>query len=1603
MATDGKSLAITTGIYSIIAIVVFILFSKWRTARLTKKFFSPKLFVKDPGSARPPNVKSRFGAWVPQVLYMSEADLIRCGGVDAAMYIKILRMGFEIFCVVAFFTLVIILPINLTGGEVDKLMATPAGLETNPLYKYLVPAAAPAPEASSDSSEENKITTLPDIYNSTVGDAPPGMMWWNYNNNINPDAYQTPEEVLGPAFATYGWMWLQSYQEIKYKFSSLDKTTIANVTAGSARLWAHAVVTYVVSFFIYYWLWKYNKEGLRLRIFYLINQPAGAESHTVLCQDVPGVPYGTIPQRADGTLLKLIPKSIKEKAYQQTAMLARKGTGTFTHGVGKVGHAVEGHAKELGGADDIESANAAAAEALSGGGKMHIDPSSGRWEMRDAWVDAVQGIQGHEGSVHGMVEEEFRKVYHDDLAAVHMVHDTSKLDPLVAEYAKVRLAATDLVDNYISLKRRGKELKPKKVTVIGATMGAWGREKYGMKPTKVDAFEFYRDRLTELRRGILEEQGKAQAPHSVFPAAFVTFRRRTSQVVAARTLMSEDLSAWRCQAAPRAEEIVWHSLGFRIWERSARSLAMYAAYIAMAAFFMIPVAAVQGLLSLNSFAGFLNSIPILGALLTGMLPGLALKIFLALVPMIITAMNRFAGMISESQIDLGLVSRYFYFQVITLFLGSFIAGTFANQMKQFIADPGSIITIFGTSAPQTAIFFMTYLLLEALLTTSLTLMRVVPLIIFWERLWSNQLMAYGTVVPNDTIAFLLGLTFCTICPIIAPVACAYFMFNYLVWKYQQVYVYTPTYQSGGLVWIRVFDQCMLGLIMFHLMMTAILGVKKSIGAPILCFLLLAFDFVFWVAVHSRFWRPQECLSLISAADMDAQDRGSQGDSFALAKGVDAQMRDRYLSPSFKFDDEEHEQAMTEVQRMAAVLAGGEDEKLFAAPQPTEESEAPHSSEGDVESGSGGHTSASGPDAVAVPRSDAPPPPLGAARPEVVTVVPTSETAAGAGAAAHASDGQPSSQPSAYTTAQEEVPTEGWQAPPQQGPPRCAMAAPEYRPQTVHGIDTFCLAPARPYALAPAFSSDPLTEADLERLQQDCAGMGYSPRLERPVTAAAAIKKYNYLRWDLKSKYLKIAATPPGDPARAGANQAMLRWAEARLAWEASYAEWQQQEAQRFVAEHQAWAPGAYLPGPYPHYCLPWGGWLPDWMPEEGRDNEFLSRNQKEELMACYLRAGVKASVHSVHFPALEGCEGCLDEPLTYGQARLAWRRLRNVTAKHWGAVRKLCDAPRRPSPLLNAWAKLRAERTAAGLEPSRGEAEEEDKVGAEEEEEEDEDEGPQLGEEKANEGNGKGTVEVEAAVQAALQVATANHQAALEAAARDAEAAQQAALDAAARDAEAAQQAALDAAARDAEAAQQAAVRAALEVAARDAEAAQQAALDAAARDAEAAQQAALDAAACDAEAAQQAALEAAARDAEAEKQAAVRAALEVATRDAEAAQQAALEAAARDAEAAQQAAVRAALEVAARDAEAAQQAALEAAARDAEAAQQAAVQAALEKAEHARQAQIQEKVEEAGPPAVPLSGPYLLGLPQPVSFSPWRRSHSIACACVAALLLATK
>jgi hypothetical protein len=60
------------------------------------------------------------------------------------------------------------------------------------------------------------------------------------------------------------------------------------------------------------------------------------------------------------------------------------------------------------------------------------------------------------------------------------------------------------------------------VRVVGALLGAWGLQRYGKKPAKVDALDFYPARLAELRRLIREAEPAARC--DFYPAAFVTFR-----------------------------------------------------------------------------------------------------------------------------------------------------------------------------------------------------------------------------------------------------------------------------------------------------------------------------------------------------------------------------------------------------------------------------------------------------------------------------------------------------------------------------------------------------------------------------------------------------------------------------------------------------------------------------------------------------------------------------------------------------------------------------------------------------------------------------------------------------------------------------------------------------------------------------------------------------------------------------------------------------------------------------------------------------------------------------------------------------------------------
>lgn len=158
------------------------------------------------------------------------------------------------------------------------------------------------------------------------------------------------------------------------------QTTLSNIPEASPRMVAHALVSWAVALAVMAQLWRYSRHALRLRTFHLLTAPRGAESHAVLCTDVPGLAAGTIPARLGGSALaKLVPSGVMRRARAQAAAL----------------------------------------EASSGAAQ--VDAGTGGWRAPDRWAQAAAGVAaagGGQGAVEDMVEAEFQAIYGEDFDSV---------------------------------------------------------------------------------------------------------------------------------------------------------------------------------------------------------------------------------------------------------------------------------------------------------------------------------------------------------------------------------------------------------------------------------------------------------------------------------------------------------------------------------------------------------------------------------------------------------------------------------------------------------------------------------------------------------------------------------------------------------------------------------------------------------------------------------------------------------------------------------------------------------------------------------------------------------------------------------------------------------------------------------------------------------------------------------------------------------------------------------------------------------------------------------------------------------------------------------
>ncbi|XP_022150164.1 CSC1-like protein At4g02900 [Momordica charantia] len=371
---------------------------------------------------------------------------------------------------------------------------------------------------------------------------------------------------------------------------------------------------------------------------------------------------------------------------------------------------------------------------------------------------------------------------------------------------------------------------------------------WGLWGSKVDAIDHYTAEVEKLsKEEDIEREKVVSDPNAIIPAAFVSFKTRWGAAVCAQTQQSSNPTIWLTEWAPEPRDIFWDNLAIPYVKLAVRRLLMAVALFLLTFFFMIPIAFVQ---SLANIEGIMKVFPflkpiiekkVIKSVIQGFLPGIALKIFLILLPKILMTMSQIEGFTSLSALDRRSAEKYHLFILVNVFLGSVVTGTAFQQLKKFVDEPSTeFAKTVGDSIPMKATFFITYVMVDGWAGIAAEILRLVPLAMFHLKNTflvktdqdRDQAMDPGCVEfaisePRIQLYILLGFVYSVVTPILLPFIIVFFAFSYLVYRHQIINVYNQKYESGAAFWPHVHRRVIIGLLISQLLLMGLFSMRDA--------------------------------------------------------------------------------------------------------------------------------------------------------------------------------------------------------------------------------------------------------------------------------------------------------------------------------------------------------------------------------------------------------------------------------------------------------------------------------------------------------------------------------------------------------------------------------------------------------------------------------------------------------------------------------------------------------------------------------------------------------------------------------------------------------
>ncbi|KAM0887716.1 hypothetical protein ACQ4PT_028848 [Festuca glaucescens] len=505
-------------------------------------------------------------------------------------------------------------------------------------------------------------------------------------------------------------------------------------------------------------------------------------------------------------------------------------------------------------------------------------------------------------SVSELVEHFFLVNHPDHYLKHQVVYDANKLADLVEKKKKMR----NWLDYYLLKFER----KSKRPTTKTGWLGCFGSD--------VDAIDYYKSEIEKIGKEEAEERKKVMKdPKSIMPAAFVSFRSRWGAAVCAQTQQTSNPTTWLTEWAPEPRDVYWNNLSIPFVSLTVRRLIIAVAFFFLIFFYVVPIAFVQALANIEGIEKalpFLEPLierPSIKSFIQGFLPGIALKIFLIVLPTILMYMSQFEGLISQSSLERRTASKYFIFLFFNVFLGSIITGSALEQLKTYLHQSANDIPrTFGVAVPMKATFFITYVMVDGWSGVALEITRIRAFVIFHLKNWflvktekdREEAMDPGSICfywsePRIQLYFLLGLVYAPVTPLLLPFILVFFALAYVVYRHQIINVYNQRYESGAQFWPQVHLRIIVALIVSQLLLLGLLSTKGLEEATPALLVLPVLTIWFHKYCKNRFEPAFVRNPIQEAMKKDILERAREP-NFDLK----SYLADAYLHPVFKSDE-----------------------------------------------------------------------------------------------------------------------------------------------------------------------------------------------------------------------------------------------------------------------------------------------------------------------------------------------------------------------------------------------------------------------------------------------------------------------------------------------------------------------------------------------------------------------------------------------------------------------------------------------------------------------------------------------------------------------------